>query len=111
MSAAGTRGNDSHPVHDLDDLTHQRIRLGVLAILSRVKQLEFTRIRDDLGTTDGNLSRHLSALHDAGLVVVTKTTTQGARTWVSMTPDGRAALRKEVAALRTMLDHVDTDEH
>jgi len=93
-------------VNDLDDLAHQRIRLGVLALLSKVRRLEFTRIRDDLGTTDGNLSRHLKALTEAGLVCG-ETTDRPRRTWISMTPAGRQALAKEIGALRAMLDQVE----
>ena len=105
----------THPVHDLDDLTHQRIRLGVLALLSRVEALEFTRIRDELGATDGNLSRHLLALREAGYVAISRSEVNesdgggGPRSWVSLTPDGASALRREVTALRAMLDHVSVD--
>lgn len=99
----------THPVHEIDDLTHQRIRLGILAMLSTVGALEFTRVRDDLATTDGNLSRHLTALADAGLVDVTKTSKTPTRTWISITKAGQSALRKEVSALRRMLDHINTD--
>lgn len=103
----------THPINDLDELTHQRVRLGVLALLSKVGELEFTRIRDDLGTTDGNLSRHLTALSGAGLVTIRKTSRDtersGARSWISLSPTGAQALRKEVAALRALFAHVPTE--
>ena len=99
----------THPVNNLDDLTHQRIRLGVLAMLSKVQKLEFTRIRDDLGTTDGNLSRHLNALNKNKLVTINKSATPPAKTWIELTAEGQTALRKEVVALRSMLDHVEID--
>ncbi len=98
----------SEALSDLDDLTHQRVRLGVLALLSRVGALDFTRIRDDLGTTDGNLSRHLSALEQAGYITQEKKGSgTKSRTWISITSAGADSLRREATALRQLLGHLD----
>jgi len=103
----------SHPVHDLDDLIHQRIRLGVMALLSRVEAAEFMRIKAELHLTAGNLSRHLQALSDANLITISKDGSGYHRasepTWVSLTPQGHKALQKEVTALRSLLDHLPPD--
>ncbi len=102
----------SHPVHDLDDLIHQRIRLGVMALLSRVEAAEFMRIKDELKLTAGNLSRHLLALSEANLIALSKNGGYGhgaEPTWVSLTPRGRQALQKEVVALRSLLDHLPAE--
>ena len=56
----------------LDEVVHQRTRLGVLTILAEVKSASFTYLRDELDLSDGNLSRHLRVLEDAGLVSITK---------------------------------------
>ncbi|MFV0459232.1 MAG: transcriptional regulator [Actinomycetales bacterium] len=99
---------DGSPLHDLDDVVHQRVRLAILALLSQVDALEFTRVRDELGATDGNLNRHLRALDDAGYVNQSRESRRGkSSTWLSITAAGSLALSREVAALRALLDHID----
>ena len=93
-----------HPIHRLDDDVHQRVRLGVLAHLSGVARADFAYLRDELGVTDGNLGRHLEVLEAAGLVRMSRTSGTGRpRTWIKITKAGRAALGREVEALRQIL--------
>lgn len=97
-----------HPVLRLEDTIHQRARLGILAILSETARADFAYLRDALALTDGNLSRHLSVLEDAGLVAITKVfESRRPRTWVKITRKGSAALAREVAALRDLLGRLD----
>ncbi len=63
---------EEHPSLGLDETVHQRVRLGILAVLSEAAECTFTRLRDQLELTDGNLNRHLRILEDAGLVEVRK---------------------------------------
>lgn len=57
----------------LDRVIHERARLGILTSLaSNPKGLVFGDLRRLCGLTDGNLSRHLQVLQEAGLVEVTK---------------------------------------
>lgn len=94
----------SHPAVDLDDVVHQRIRLAVLAVLAETRRADFTFLRDRLGTTDGNLSRHLQVLADAGLVLIRKGFEgKRSRTWVSATGRGLKALTSEMAALKEIV--------
>jgi len=92
-----------HPTNGLDDVVHQRHRLGVLTITAEARA-DFGYLRDTLGLTAGNLSRHLGVLEDAGLIKVDKGY-QGRRprTWVRITRQGRAALATELAALTELL--------
>lgn len=94
----------SHPTVDLDDVVHQRARLGILAILSRGDRVEFGYLKDALDLSPGNLSRHLTTLVEARLVSVKKGY-QGRRprTWVSITTRGKSAYDDEVAILRSLL--------
>jgi DNA-binding MarR family transcriptional regulator len=94
----------AHPAASLNEIVHQRHRLGVLTITSRARQAEFGYLRETLGLTSGNLSTHLTVLEDAGLVRVERGY-QGrrARTWVSITREGRAALAAEMAALASLV--------
>ena len=91
----------------LDDVVHQRTRLGVLTILAEVDSAAFTYLRDELGLSDGNLSRHLRVLEEAGLVAITKTFKgRPPLTTVKATAAGRKALANHLAALQEMIDRV-----
>lgn len=93
-----------HPTADLDDVVHQRHRLGILTIAAEAKQVEFGYLREALGLTAGNLSRHITVLADAELVTVHKGYEgKRPRTWVRITDGGRTALAKEMAALRALV--------
>ncbi len=93
-----------HPTQRLDDVVHQRVRLGILAVLAEADRADFAYLRDALGLTDGNLSRHLAVLEEAGHVRIRKVFEgKRPRTWVQATAGGRAALDAEVSALRELL--------
>jgi DNA-binding MarR family transcriptional regulator len=97
----------NHPVGALSDTVHQRVRLGILAVLAESRRADFTYLRDALEVTDGNLSKHLQVLESAGYVVIEKTFEERRpRTWVAATKAGRKAFAGEVAALRALLDRV-----
>jgi DNA-binding MarR family transcriptional regulator len=98
----------THPSLQLDDTVHQRVRLGILAVLSEVRRADFGSLRSSLELTDGNLSRHLAVLEDAGLVEVEKGFEgKRPRTWVSATRAGRKALDEEVRALNDLIARVN----
>jgi DNA-binding MarR family transcriptional regulator len=96
-----TARTPEHPATELDELVHQRTRLGVLAMLREAARVDFVRLRDTLGLTDGNLARHLQTLSEAGLVTTRKAQS---RTWVSLTAQGRKAFDRELASLRALVD-------
>lgn len=99
-----------HPTGTLDDTVHQRVRLGILAVLSEIRRGDFNYLRDALDLTEGNLSRHLQVLEDAGYVQINKTFEgRRPRTWVSMTRSGRGAFTREVSALRALIQRFDAN--
>jgi DNA-binding MarR family transcriptional regulator len=94
----------SHPTSRLDPLIHQPARLGILTVTGETKRIDFVTLRDLLELTDGNLSRHLATLEDAGYVKIEKTfENRRPRTWISVTRAGRKALAAEIAALRDIV--------
>lgn len=100
---------DSHPAQLLDDVVHQRVRLGILTVLSTEPRMAFTALRDLLGQPDSGLSRHLRVLEDARLVDTDKVIEdRKPRTWISITEAGRHALGRELAALRSMITAIET---
>ena len=57
----------------LDRVIHEKARLGLLtSLIAHPKGLAFADLKQLCGLTDGNLSRHLQVLQEAGLVEVTK---------------------------------------
>jgi DNA-binding MarR family transcriptional regulator len=102
----------SHPANGLDDVVHQRARLGILTIAHEARRVEFSYLRDMLELTAGNLSQHLSVLENAGLVTIEKGYAgKRARTWVTLTKAGRIALAEEIAHLKLLIsrvEHADT---
>lgn len=99
-----TRDREPHPVTELDETVHQRVRLGVLAVLSEADRATFTYLREVLDVTDGNLSAHLAVLTKAGLVEVDKGfVANRPRTWLRATPKGRATFKSEMDALSKLV--------
>ena len=92
----------------LDDIVHQKNRLGILAILHEGRKVEFGYLKDSLDLTGGNLSQHLSVLEKSGLVKIDKGYEgRRARTWVSMTRSGTKALRQEIQALKSIVARIE----
>jgi DNA-binding transcriptional ArsR family regulator len=57
----------------LDRIIHEKARLSVLtSLVSHPKGVAFTDLKALCGLTDGNLSRHVQILGEAGLVLVEK---------------------------------------
>ncbi|GAA1669725.1 hypothetical protein GCM10009765_19010 [Fodinicola feengrottensis] len=94
----------AHPTRLLQDLVHQRVRLGILVALAGSQRLGFTTLRDALGQPDSGLSRHLGVLEAAGLVGTRKVIEDNrSKTWVWLTDTGRQALRAELDGLQSMM--------
>jgi DNA-binding MarR family transcriptional regulator len=97
-----------HPANGLNDVVHQRVRLGILTIAHEARKVEFGYLRESLELTAGNLSQHLSVLEKAGLVTIDKGYAgKRARTWITLTKAGRAALREEIDQLRALIAQID----
>ena len=57
----------------LDRVMHEKARLGILtSLVSSPEGLLFNELKELCSLTDGNLSRHLQTLEEAGLVEVWK---------------------------------------
>jgi len=93
-----------HPVQDLDEVVHQRARLGILAVLAEADRADFNYFKETLQLTDGNLARHLSVLEQAGFIQISKVFEgKRTRTWVSATKSGKAAFAAELKSLEALL--------
>ena len=57
----------------LDRVIHEKARLGIMtSLIGHPKGLAFSDLKRLCDLTDGNLSRHISVLQEAGLVSVKK---------------------------------------
>ncbi|HXW45427.1 MAG TPA: transcriptional regulator [Streptosporangiaceae bacterium] len=98
---------------ELDSVIHAPARLRIvvtLATLGEGDDLSFTRLQDVIGLTPGNLITHLRKLEEAGYVTTVKSGSGvTARTGVSLTREGRAALDRYTMVLRQLLDSASPD--
>jgi DNA-binding MarR family transcriptional regulator len=106
---AATDRDDPHPITGLDEVVHQRVRLGILTIAHEARRVEFGYLRTRLDLTAGNLSKHLSVLEAAALIEVEKGYEgRRGRTWITLTAAGTAALADEIARLKQLIARVET---
>lgn len=95
----------THPSGLLDDVIHQRVRLGIMAVVTEADEAEFTFLKAELDLTDGNLNRHLQVLEDAGYIARRRRKQAGrSRTWIRATKRGRSALTDHLETLQRLID-------
>jgi DNA-binding MarR family transcriptional regulator len=86
---------------ELDNLIHERIRLGIVSALAANNSLTFSELKELLKTTDGNVSVHARKLEDAGYVNCSKSFEgRVPKTEYQLTGVGRQALEQ-------YLDHME----
>jgi DNA-binding PadR family transcriptional regulator len=90
--------------NELDPLIHERLRLGILSVLTVQESLSFTELRDLLQTTDGNLSVQARRLEIAGYVVCDKKFEgRKPKSTYRLSSEGRAALEDYLEKLANFL--------
>ncbi len=89
----------------LDRVMHEKARLGILSSLAaNAGGLLFNDLKEMCALTDGNLSRHLGVLSDAGLVEIWKGT-KGPRpqTMYRLTSGGRQRFARYISVLEKVV--------
>lgn len=100
---SGRAAPDEAPA--LDGVIHHPTRLTLVAFLSACDEAEFAAVRDGCRVSDSVLSKNASALEVAGYLHVRKGHVgKRPRTWLSLTPAGRQALARHLAALQDLVD-------
>ncbi|MFD9483080.1 transcriptional regulator [Streptomyces sp. NPDC059991] len=103
-----TDRTDQHPVNGLDDVVHQRVRLGILTVTHQARRVEFGFLRTTLDLTAGNLGQHLTVLEKNGLIQIEKGYEgRRPRTWITLTPVGEQALRDEITHLKRLIHEME----
>ncbi|GAA0531184.1 putative ArsR family transcriptional regulator [Rhizomicrobium palustre] len=89
----------------LDRVMHEKARLGVLSsLIAHPKGLAFADLKQLCGLTDGNLSRHLQVLQEAGLVEITKSFENNRpQTTCRLTRSGRKRFLEYLAVLEQVV--------
>ncbi len=92
-------------ISGLDAILEHRMRLGACVLLSRVDALTFSRLKELLGATDGNLGAQMRKLEDAQYVEARKQFQHRKPvTWYALTSLGRDALKAHLASLETLIN-------
>jgi DNA-binding MarR family transcriptional regulator len=73
MSKSKQTGTARFAYEGLDRTIHEKARLSILtSLIAHPKGLRFNDLKQLCGLTDGNLSRHLEVLEQAGFVAIVK---------------------------------------
>jgi DNA-binding MarR family transcriptional regulator len=92
-----------------DELILSKTRLGILSALISGDKLEFTRLRDTLKLSDGNLSVQISKLEEAGYIKVEKLfVDRKPKTFCTITGKGQKAVRDLIKRLENLVDPKNT---
>ncbi len=91
----------------MDSLIHEPVRLKAMLTLLAEGEVSFSRLVKMVGTTEGNLSRHMRKLEDAGYVKVKKFF-EGRRpkTTYKLTDKGKRALKEYVETIESIIKEV-----
>ncbi len=89
----------------LERIIHEKARLGILtSLVANSKGLLFNDLKELCSLTDGNLSRHLQVLHEAGLVEVCKGLQKNRpQTICRLTVEGRRRFLGYIAVLENVV--------
>ena len=89
----------------LNRVLHEKARLGILtALRTRADGLLFGELKELCSLTDGNLSRHLTVLQDAGLVGIKKGQLgRRPQTWARLTTRGKKEFDAYLAELAQVI--------
>lgn len=81
-----------------------RIRLGIMSILMVNDSVDFNRLKELLGVTDGNLASHIKALESEDYILITKQFVgKKPNTQYQVTKTGRDAFKKHLDALEKLI--------
>ncbi len=89
----------------IDRVIHEKSRLSIVASLAtHAEGLPFNDLKDLCSLTDGNLSRHLAVLQEAGMVSVVKSFKNNRPlTWCRITTSGRKRFNEYIAELEKVV--------
>jgi DNA-binding MarR family transcriptional regulator len=91
-------------IHQLDKAFENRIRLGLMSILSVNDWVDFNELKSLLQVTDGNLASHISALEKKHFIEIRKRFVgKKTNTTFRITKEGKSAFEDHIKALEQLL--------
>lgn len=88
----------------VDELIHERIRLGIVSALAVNDSLTFREMKELLQTTDGNLSVHARKLETAGYIACKKSFEKRIpKTEYRLTSTGRKMLERYLSHMEALI--------
>ena len=91
-------------IDNLNKAFDNRVRLGVMSILSVNDAADFNMLKEMLNITDGNLASHISALEKEGYIQVKKKFIgKKPNTSYSITRTGKKSFNEHLEALEQIL--------
>ena len=105
MAKASAKSAGRFAYDGLDRVIHEKARLSVLtSLVAHPKGLAFGDLKQLCGLTDGNLSRHLQVLHEAGFVEIWKGFHKNRpQTLCRITDEGRRRFLEYINVLETVV--------
>ncbi|MGN6369636.1 MAG: transcriptional regulator [Phycisphaerae bacterium] len=105
MSEKLEKGEGRFAYDGIDRVIHEKARLSIVASLAaHAEGLMFNDLKELCALTDGNLSRHLAVLQEAGVVKVEKSFVRNRpQTWCRLTGNGRKRFGEYVAELEKVV--------
>ena len=98
------QGAASDGFKNLDPLLQHRARLGICVLLSKTSVLSFSRLKELLEETDGNLGAQLRKLEDNDYLEVRKEFVKRKPTsWYSLARGGKKALSAHLKAMASIV--------
>ena len=92
-----------HPRHQLDPVVHFPIRLSMMACLAGVHEAEFGFVAETVEINAPTCSKQVAVLEEAGYISVRKGRVgRQPRTWLALTPAGRAALQRYLDTMQAI---------
>lgn len=89
---------------NLNKAFESKVRLGIMSLLMVHNELDFTRIKELLQVTDGNLASHSRTLETAGYLLVEKSFVgRKPNTVFKATAEGKITFRQHLEALEQLI--------
>ena len=93
-----------HISRELDNVIHERTRLGIVSALAAQPELDFVSLKRLLELSDGNLNAHIKVLENNGYVRVKKRfVDRKPRTSYRLTKKGQEAFKRYIDALEEIV--------
>jgi DNA-binding MarR family transcriptional regulator len=89
---------------NLNKAFDNKIRLGIMSVLSVNSRASFNQLKEVLEVTDGNLASHIKSLETTGYIAVIKRfKNRKPNTSYEITPEGAEAFENHLKALEEIL--------